>query len=205
MAKKATHSGECQICGRKQKLPGGRLSKHGYTKRWGFFEGTCPGAEELPFEQSKDLIEPIVVSTESRLASLRTESKSLKAGTLADGNVALVHHYFGGRTERGHYEWIETEIFAEFVKWSDGISEGGSEGYCRFSYKAEDKDHRIDVDYQCGHSLDAARRYLNTRYAEYELDRRANELQSYVDWQRGRLANWAPKELTPVIETAGAR
>lgn len=43
-ANKATHSGECQCCGRKQKLPKGRLSNHGYTVEWGFFSGTCFGA-----------------------------------------------------------------------------------------------------------------------------------------------------------------
>ena len=40
---KATHDGECQLCGRMQKLPDGRLAKHGYTTRWGFFQGVCPG------------------------------------------------------------------------------------------------------------------------------------------------------------------
>ena len=52
----ATHEGSCQICGRQQKLPGNVLSKHGYTTRWGFFSGVCPGASYEPFEVSCDLI-----------------------------------------------------------------------------------------------------------------------------------------------------
>lgn len=49
---KSTHSGTCQICGCVQKLPNGKLAKHGYTKRWGFFTGTCTGSGEFPYEIS---------------------------------------------------------------------------------------------------------------------------------------------------------
>lgn len=199
---KATHSGECQICGRQQKLPGGHLSLHGYTKQWGFFNGVCPGAGELPLEQSKDLIEPIVETREAQLVSVRVEIEALKAGKLEDGDVAWVNHYYSSRTERGYYQWIKVEIVAEFVKWHDGKSEGGSEGYFNFTYKVGDKTEKLNIDYQSSKSLDDARKSLNCRYAEYSLDKTASQLASYIKWQRERLANWSVKPLSPVPEMA---
>lgn len=62
MAKKATHSGTCQCCGRVQKLPNGRLSNHGYTVDWGFFNGTCGGSKELPLEQDRTILDTTVKS-----------------------------------------------------------------------------------------------------------------------------------------------
>lgn len=205
MAKKATHSGECQICGRHQKLPGGCLSKHGYTKEWGFFQGVCPGADNLPFEQSKDMIEPIVEQREAQLVAVREESESLKAGELNDGNVAWVHHYFRGKGfgVSGYYQWIETEIFAEFVPYSDGLPEGNSRGYFRFTYKVGDQIEKPNLDLRID-DLEGARKWLNCQYAEHNLDRTASQLASYIAWQRGRLANWTPKALTQIEEKATA-
>lgn len=49
--KKSTHSGICQVCGRRQHLPAGRLSKHGYQIKQrgmgGYFVGTCRGSDCL--------------------------------------------------------------------------------------------------------------------------------------------------------------
>jgi len=45
--------GECQICGRSQKLRGGKLVPHGYTRPgWGHVVGNCPGAGYAPYELS---------------------------------------------------------------------------------------------------------------------------------------------------------
>ena len=65
--RKATHMGTCQVCGSHQKLPKGLLSLHGYTTRYGFFEGTCPGSSWAPWELSKDLAEQNIVHVKRRL------------------------------------------------------------------------------------------------------------------------------------------
>jgi len=66
---KATHYGTCQICGSLQKAPNGRLAKHGYTKQWSFFTGTCRGSHELPFEESKDLLEAVIEGVKVSIAN----------------------------------------------------------------------------------------------------------------------------------------
>jgi len=52
---KATHNGTCQICGNEQAVnaKSGKISKHGYTVEWGYFEGTCPGSGELPLQKGE--------------------------------------------------------------------------------------------------------------------------------------------------------
>jgi hypothetical protein len=61
MTTKATHRGTCQVCGRAQAHFKGKIAKHGYTVQWGFFNGVCRGAEELPLEQDKTITEATIV------------------------------------------------------------------------------------------------------------------------------------------------
>jgi hypothetical protein len=65
----ATHQGTCQICGRIHKVDNhsGRVAKHGYTKQFGFFNGTCHGSDKLPLEVSNDALKQDVVNTEKRI------------------------------------------------------------------------------------------------------------------------------------------
>lgn len=78
------HKGTCQICGRSQKLPGGVLSKHGYTTRWGFFEKVCPGSGHLPFEVSADMIERCRDSAAASAVEARQQAAQYRAGKLDD-------------------------------------------------------------------------------------------------------------------------
>lgn len=66
---KATHEGTCQICGRLQALPSGRLSKHGYDVLFHFFRGVCPGAGHKPLELERTLADEVATSlaTQSRI------------------------------------------------------------------------------------------------------------------------------------------
>jgi len=77
MSRKSTHSGTCQICGKLQKLPYGLLSKHGYMTRWGFFEGTCYGAENKPFEESCAMIQDAILNAKVQIE--KTQENAAKA------------------------------------------------------------------------------------------------------------------------------
>lgn len=85
MAKKATHRGTCQCCGREQKLPGGVLSKHGYTTEWGFFEGTCTGAGRLPLEKDRSWLDATVENLRAEADVLeKAEPKTIICPTTED-------------------------------------------------------------------------------------------------------------------------
>src|SRR6185369_7276388 len=88
---KATHSGSCQICGRVQKLPGDVLSKHGYTTRWGFFSGTCPGSGYRPFEVAFDRIQLSIDNVKAQIAGIEREIVAMNAAPVE--NVAPFQAY----------------------------------------------------------------------------------------------------------------
>ena len=75
---KATHSGHCQACGRLQKLPDGKLAKHGYTIAHGFFSGTCVGSHHLPFEVSCDLLPRFIEAAKTHLLGVESFQAELR-------------------------------------------------------------------------------------------------------------------------------
>jgi hypothetical protein len=90
--KPATHVGECQGCGRTQMLPEGRLSLHGYTVRWGFFEGVCQGAAHPPLEVSKDLCIQLAAATFERLQILEATIAELEAPSPLDPRAWVLEY-----------------------------------------------------------------------------------------------------------------
>ena len=75
---KATQIGTCQICGSVQKLPNGRLAKHGYTVEYGWgFNGICNGSGKLPFEISKEYAEETLSCSKTRLENLVAPTEQL--------------------------------------------------------------------------------------------------------------------------------
>lgn len=91
---KATHSGHCQACGRLQKLPNGKLSKHGYTVEHGFFSGVCRGTNYLPFEQSCDQVRRYIGEAKSEVEFLTKRRTELLEGEISvhviDADTATV-------------------------------------------------------------------------------------------------------------------
>lgn len=77
---KATHSGTCQCCGSHQKLPSGKLSKHGYTVENGWFNGVCMGAGHEPIEVSKSLLPRIIAAIQSYIDNRVALMADAKAG-----------------------------------------------------------------------------------------------------------------------------
>lgn len=185
---KATHRGECQGCGAKQKLPGGRLSKHGYTKRFGFFEGTCPGSGHRPFEQSKDMVRKFMAKANEELAQLELEIAELETST----DSKSVWHRSYTRT-RG-YIWEKREVIAIEKSYGDGTS--GSYLTFVWVYAADEEQPRhMRPDISADQSLDEYVRDMNLRYIKMECLPREVGLFEYIKWQRARLFCWTEKVL----------
>jgi hypothetical protein len=58
---KATHRGNCQVCGHQQHVVGATLAKHGYTVEWGFFNGVCRGSGKKPVQVERSLTDQTVI------------------------------------------------------------------------------------------------------------------------------------------------
>ncbi len=178
--KKATHLGECQVCGREQRLPGGVLSKHGYTKRWNFFQGTCPGSGHNPFETHTDVIERSIARAEGVITKLSNEITSL-AEPITSAEGVPVHRYDVATASR--FETTATLTLENNqirITYPDGKGEWGN--HMMFgSFVTE---------------LDRAVRILRDK----RVRRAGSSLlahRQYVEWQRARLAAWKPRELKP--------
>src|SRR5689334_15879199 len=111
--KKAEHQGHCQLCGRQQMLPAfsgteqPKLSLHGYTKQWGFFNGTCPGSRELPYEQSCALLPPRILSVQADIERLKGWAQEIRATT----DKVWVHEYVRSQGRMGsYYKWREIAV-----------------------------------------------------------------------------------------------
>lgn len=110
---KATHSGTCQVCGREQKLPNGKLSKHGYSVDWGCFTGVCWGAESKPFEESKDLIEQAIAQAIENAQQKRKEA----AWALENKGPEIWYRHY--KSTIGYY-WAKAKLVSAYEVEIDG-------------------------------------------------------------------------------------
>lgn len=184
---KAIHSGTCQVCGRLQKLPGGALSKHGYTKQWGFFNGTCPGAGYLPFELQKDKAEAAVTRVQAIVEKLRGQIAELNAAPVE--NTAPFKTY---NSRLGVYQ--ETTVTVE----EDVI---GEKKIPVTLIRHEDGTREQAMRYGLyGSVTEIVLKLRRQRAGRIQLEVQNN--QGYINWQNDRLKNWAPapEKLVPVVK-----
>lgn len=180
----AIHDGECQLCGHVQKLPGERLAKHGYTKRWGFFSGQCPGSHREPYEISCALIEARIPEIERQLAQTIEASREVRA----DREIVRFEQRVRNHN-RGTFSYVERSASVAHCSFASG----------EFLAPVGEETVRID-SYQLGYARDveAAVAYLNGRAAD-RLDRTVAQLAQYLAWCRERVGSWKLKPLRPAV------
>lgn len=183
MAKTATHMGTCQLCGHFQKLPGGKLSVHGYTKQWGFFAGTCPGSRYLPFEVSVDRIEMAIADHTRAAAALRVSAAEVETST-----EQWIHVYRPATwsNRKSGYDWVKVESFVEAGGKLTVTDAAGTVRDLGF-FLGRHGIRNIDALWTLGRTnLAATRRSM------------ADNHDKYIAWQRERIAGWKPQPLTAV-------
>jgi hypothetical protein len=74
-----THKGHCQVCGAMHAVDNSHngLAKHGYDVSWGFFNGVCSGADNLPIQLDRTLADKTIASLDKKIASLQTSLDSV--------------------------------------------------------------------------------------------------------------------------------
>lgn len=192
---KATHNGHCQVCGRKQKLPNGKLAKHGYkVANYGFFNGTCFGSENLPFEQDKTLVEQSIAWAYEQAESNDRRAEEIRASL----DTVWVHEYNKSKVwgRGGNYVWRELPV-AE-VKLGYNTTWTGQDGkqqstsvYDCFWNKAENRKYTPEEQQV------AYVKYLNDKRA-LEFNQTAKQLRSYAKDQERRLEGWKPQPLEEI-------
>lgn len=173
---KATHVGTCQWCGREQKLPGGVLAKHGYTTRWGFFQGVCRGSDHDPFEQSCELVKSSIEWAKVELASKLKFAELLENCTDADR-----FWYFDYREQRNG-AWVLKDI---------KVDDAG-----RF-YISDRWNHKhYAFEYSCSTALEWAQMMNRSRASKVRQE--AKRIEEYISYQQERVNTWEPKEVKKI-------
>jgi len=74
-----THKGHCQVCGAMHAVDNSHngLAKHGYDVSWGFFNGVCSGADNLPIQLDRTLADKTIASLDKKIASLQSSLDSV--------------------------------------------------------------------------------------------------------------------------------
>lgn len=180
MSKKSTHRGECQICGKTQMLPSGKLAKHGYTVEEHFFNGVCSGSDHLPFEQSKDAIEPEVIRVRARIIEM--EASVIELGRPATTPESYDKCSIGN----GYRVYVKVTIIEKDGRLYKQFSIGGHVMQEAFRYSISGGNTPIN-----------AADYLNKQRA-WRVTQQIKQAQSWLTWQEERLLNWVPKELRPI-------
>jgi hypothetical protein len=192
MAKqKATHRGECQICGRFQKLPNGRLSTHGYTVQWNMFQGTCPGSGELPYEQSCDLIKARLPWVKERVTEMNKYRKALLQP--ATEPKAYVRVWLRSVSS---YTWLELRLTEVYHKNEQSGHEWRTI-MAKYKDESEEKAQNVGSPYYEEPLLDCATR-LNEEYVERHYSKTIQETEAYLKWCEDRIANWEAKPLQAI-------
>lgn len=192
MRNRATNCGTCQSCGATQKLPGGRLAKHGYHIRWGFFSGICPGSGKLPYEQSCGLIQRYVATAKAQLADMETFRDSLLTPATEPKGWRAEWVSATGRERGGHREWRLTDLYLHEETRPDGYV------YKALQYKDRQGDIRRLDYYGPDMSLLGAATYLNAARAGALVRESIQPLQEYVHWQERRIVEWVLRPLLPL-------
>lgn len=188
---KATHDGHCQLCGRLQRLPKGMLAKHGYTKEWGFFSGTCPGSDHLPFEQSRDLIAGALERVAHSIKGLQDSATYLRTEPVKDA-MARAEVYV--RTAYGR-QWLTGEV--KLTEKQIGQNDDGPIIIRNFVLATVSGEYKLE-GYSHGYpeTVEAMVKALREKEAKHH-DRQAAELEKYRVWLVARNKDWKPAPLIP--------
>lgn len=187
----ATHSGTCQACGRLQKLPGGVLSKHGYTVESGFFSGVCRGSGYLPFEVSYDQVARYTAEAQAERNYLASVQAAHRASV---ENVVQVHVFVKSTRKGSVYTWHTTEVKAEdkgkYTSFTVNVPDWRTG-------KTIDRGVRdFGVDYHADTIEKVIAALHEIRAASYDWP--IATLDRYIAWQTARIATWKPGALFPV-------
>lgn len=192
----AVNDGTCQVCGSRQKLPAGRIAKHGYTTQFGFFSGTCIGSDELPFEQSTDVIEEAIRNAEEKKDLFAHMQREVLFNQKSDRGWVKLYRAATVYTAGGYY-WAECEFRAtpftageqtfdvvEFLHPGEGNrKEAWVSAHNKGIYAAEN-------------TVASYINATNLKYADF-VGAQIAEIERYVAWQQKRVNEWKPQPLLP--------
>jgi hypothetical protein len=168
---KSQFNGECQLCGKTQKLPNKLLSNHGYTVDWNIFNGICPGSRNQPYESSCELIKIQIPRVHQQIAELTNLIQQITDRSGAIGWKRLF--------EDSRYQWQEVEFTLE-NHW--------------IGYRTKNITENQHV-FASGDTAETFARRSDRHYIDRILVPRLNALREYLQWCEKRVGKWTLQPL----------
>lgn len=209
---KHTHQGHCQLCDRLQAVRNGSqmLAKHGYTKRWGFFNGTCPGSDAPAYELSAARIQPAIDRISVVIRSLDDSIAAIQAMALSApraGKITISRHL--PKEER---KWGSDPKENRAVSGFFAVEATSETGFIRTRFILDaaatfrngdvvseinaSELYRTNQFYGCGDPAAHAAKWRNDEIADLR-GIRARHVE-YRAWLQSRMENWKLAELVAV-------
>lgn len=213
--RKHTHTGHCQLCDHVHAINVVRpiIAKHGYTKRWGFFQGTCPGSDHKPYELSADLLPAQIEVCKNAIRSLRQQQKETDAYATTDPTYARLEI---SRDLPGARQWgsDRRERIAVWGRYT--IESTDADGYERVAFivgnpptfkngetvaivSSDELNRksgvRQDYEFQGSKPQAFASQWRKDHIAS--LDREIKQWSDYKAWLTERQLKWTLQPLTP--------
>jgi hypothetical protein len=87
---KSQYKGHCQACANIQAVKAnGKIAKHGYTVKHGFFMGICMGSGELPLEVNNEFTFKVINLINEQIPQLLTLADRLNKGLEVPNQIIL--------------------------------------------------------------------------------------------------------------------
>lgn len=99
--------GTCQLCGAVHRLRGDVLARHHFYRGWRMRSGPCPGAGQLPFERSMQLIDVAIAEASELMHRHERERMEFEQ---AGNAIQLRNSQFLARWYRRYVEWQRARI-----------------------------------------------------------------------------------------------
>lgn len=181
--KKSTHSGICQVCGRRQQLPDGRLAKHGYQVKHrgqgGYFIGTCRGSGCLPYEQAHDALDDDIVNAQEYRDSIQPRIDEMLASDSLKVTLVLP----------ARDAWSDNQVV-----YGEVVLTG--KDYFQDRFGLQDKDGKVwrirNNSYKAVTPLDFCKEHRLAGVRNLERERAG--LDMHIEVQKKRRAEWKPDQ-----------
>lgn len=192
--RKHTHTGRCQICDSRQAVDvvKGTVAKHGYTKRWGFFTGTCWGAGHEPLETNKDLLAQAIALSGEAVARFQL---AIDIVTRERGVHGYINEWVKGEHgAQGNYQWVRVVFTETPYEHAPDVMQIGA-------VEVRDgiiQDRAVKYDgYGVATAAAAAAKARRLRIDDFKATQKQHL--DYIKWQTERLHKW---HATPLLRAA---
>ena len=193
--------GECQICGRKHKAPNGFVAKHGYVvKGYGFFVGTCHGADALPYEKSCELLKEVILEQKVAVANLQKHHDNDFPVITDPTTQMLAPSYF----KRRGTSYSGTKIFSVMAQ---AVAYMKTESFTFYRMEPLEVLEGYElVRYNNGSQDTNPLVLLNQlqKKAQVKVEMEIENRKEWISWAESRVKNWTLKDLTPVAKDENA-